>query len=472
MHLKTVLAYALGPIGGGVLSLITLPLITWFYSVEDVGRISMLQVFTSFAVLFFSLGLDQAYVREYHEAKNKFLLLRTLILPSMLFCLFCLFSLFFYKLDLLSIWLYGIPNLYLSLITIICFVAALLTRFLSLVLRMQDKALAFSISQLLPKILLLIFVLGGVVFGSNLDTFNLLSINVLSIVAAFLFYAFNTKEDWLQSFHEEIDKQQLKQYFIFGLPLLIGALASWALNMSDRLFLRHYSGYNELGVYSIAMSIAGVVTIMATIFNTIWAPVVYKWVSTDEVDYNKIDDITEYLLMIMFFLTSFSGLFSWVIPFFLPNQYAPVEALIVACVVGPLFYTLSETTAIGIAIVRKTSLLMIASIIAMVINILGNYILVEKMGSVGSAISLATSFWIFFVVRTEFSKRVWRNMPTKKIYFITFIMLILSILSIFDFLGIGTRFLIWLFVLIIGVIIFRKTIIRFFHWWLTKGLHT
>lgn len=133
---------------------------------------------------------------------------------------------------------------------------------------------------------------------------------------------------------------------------MIGALASWALNMSDRLFLRQFSNYHELGVYSVSMSIAGAVTIIATIFNTIWAICIYKWVSEGNVDYNKIDDISEYLLMIIFF----SGLI-WFISvdnsFFLPSQYLTVQSLIVACVIGPLFYTLSETTAIGIAIVRN-----------------------------------------------------------------------------------------------------------------------
>ena len=75
MNRKVLLGYAVGPIGSGLLGLLSLPIITWFYSVEDVGRISMLQVFTSFSILFFCLGLDQAYVREYHDTNNKPLLL-------------------------------------------------------------------------------------------------------------------------------------------------------------------------------------------------------------------------------------------------------------------------------------------------------------------------------------------------------------------------------------------------------------
>src|SRR5690606_14778639 len=148
MNKKKLLGYALGPVGSGLLGFISLPIITWFYPVEDVGRISMLQVFTSFSILFFCLGLDQAYVREYYESNNKPLLLKTVVFPSLILCVFILVALFIFDSYLVSYWLYDIKSSYLSIITILCFVIALLSRFLSLVLRMQERALAFSMSQL------------------------------------------------------------------------------------------------------------------------------------------------------------------------------------------------------------------------------------------------------------------------------------------------------------------------------------
>ena len=56
MNKKIILGYALGPIGSGFLGLISLPIITWFYSVEDVGRISMLPSLTSAVLICSSLS--------------------------------------------------------------------------------------------------------------------------------------------------------------------------------------------------------------------------------------------------------------------------------------------------------------------------------------------------------------------------------------------------------------------------------
>lgn len=456
MNKKTILGYALGPIGSGFLGLITLPIITWFYSAEDVGRISMLQVFTSFSILFFCLGLDQAYVREYYESNNKPLLLKTVVFPSLILCVSILTLLCICNPYLISYWLYDINSVYLSVITIVCFIIALLSRFLSLILRMQERALAFSMSQLLPKILLLLFILFTVWFEYSRNAYNLLTANTLSLCFAFLIYAWNTRVDWLPAIRLKIDKEHLKSYLLFGLPLIVGGLASWGVNTADRLFLRTMASYAELGVYSVAMSLAGVATIIAGIFNTIWAPMVFKWVNSGDIDYKKIDQISEYVLAAIYLAVVISGLFSWVIPYFLPPEYEKVQVLITICLIGPLFYTLSETTAVGIAIARKTKLSMYASICALFIAVIGNYLLIPLLGVAGAAISLAVSFWVFYIVRTEFAKIVWRKIPVKKSYLVTFSLLVMAIFNLFIPSNSIYRFLIWFVAFLSGFFIFSK----------------
>ncbi|WP_257222340.1 oligosaccharide flippase family protein [Acinetobacter sp. YH1901136] len=454
--LKKIMAYSVGPIGSGLIGLITLPMITWFYSVEDVGRISMLQVCTSFFVLLFCMGLDQSYIREYHEVSNKPQLLKVVFLPSLVLSIMALIGVSFYDNLIISKWLYGISSYYLSMISCACFVVALASRYLSLILRMQDRALAFSISQLLPKILFLVFVLGVVWLGFAKDSYSLITANALSLFAAFAIYLWNTKYDWLPIFKEKFDWSQFKISLAFGLPLVIGGLASWGLNVMDRLFLRNMSTYTELGVYSVAMSIGAIATLFSGIFNTIWAPMVFKWVSEGNVDFKKIDDISEYVLAAIYFVVVLSGLFSWIIPYFLPQSYAEIQFIISACLLGPLFYTLSETTAVGIAIARKTKLAMLASVLAMLINLVANYFLVPLYGAGGAAISTAIAFWFFYIFRTELSKVVWRNFKTKKAYTITLALIVLAVLNVLVPFSIYTRIVMWFFAMLFGIYLFKN----------------
>lgn len=454
--------YAIGPIGASLLGFLTLPIITWFYTVEDVGRVSMLQVFTSFFILLFCLGLDQAYMREYHSTQNKSLLLKMTLLPGLSLGLIFFIFIYSYDSSIISKWLYEISSPYLSVVTIICFIVALIARYLSLIIRMQERALAFSMSQLLPKLLFLIIILTTVYFNLERDTYNLITANVLSIIFVFFIFSWNTRHDWFFIFNSSVERKKLKKVLAFGLPLMIGGLASWGLNVADRLFLRMMSSYFELGIYSVAMSVAAVAGILSGIFNTIWAPMVFKWESEGEVDIKKIDEISEFVLAIVYFIVVLSGLFSWIIPYFLPNKYVDVQFLITSCLLGPLFYTLSETTAVGISLTRKTKFSMLASIGAMLINLIGNYMLVPKLGAIGAAASTAVAFWSFFILRTEFSKLVWRKIPFVKSYFCVTLLMICSISSmIFLAENIWAYIVMWFVMLLIGFYIFFGNILRF-----------
>ena len=87
MNIKKLLGYALGPIGGAAASAVALPLISWYFPADDIGRIVLLQTVSSLVLIVLGLGLDQAYIREYHAADNRagllkaVLVLRWLLLP-------------------------------------------------------------------------------------------------------------------------------------------------------------------------------------------------------------------------------------------------------------------------------------------------------------------------------------------------------------------------------------------------------
>ncbi|MDN3389541.1 oligosaccharide flippase family protein [Pseudoalteromonas sp. APC 3691] len=452
-----IIQYAIGPIGTAIIGLVTLPLITWFYSVEDVGRISMLQVVASFSILLCCLGLDQAYIREYHEVDNKPLLLKLSFLPG--FVLICLVyggSIIFSP-TIISQWLYNIPSSSLSLLSIACFITAYTSRFLSLVVRMEERALAYSMSQLIPKVFFLIFIICTVWVGFKQDIYSLIAAHMLSVFIVCLVFLWNTKHEWNTILSCGFNWHKLKLLLIFGLPLVVGGLASWGLNVMDKVFLRSLSTFEELGVYSVTISIAGVATVFSGIFNTIWAPMIYKW-EKNGIDIKSVDKISEHVLAAVFFAVVLVGLFSWMLPYFLPKEYLAIKYLVALCLLSPLFYTLSETTAVGISISRRTGLSMLASIVAMLINGIGNYILVPEYGALGAAISTSIAFYFFYILRTEFSRKVWRNIPTTKTYLIITLLLFTAISNAVLFQGTNTAIIIWGGLLFFGFFIFNNSI--------------
>ena len=71
----------------------------------------------------------------------------------------------------------------------------LLSRYLSVVLRMQERAYAFSFSQLTPKILILVIVLAYMLTGAAKSTFNLIFAYTLAQILTTLVLLLQTKSE-------------------------------------------------------------------------------------------------------------------------------------------------------------------------------------------------------------------------------------------------------------------------------------
>lgn len=426
MNPRKIAAFAIGPCGAALLGFITMPIVAWYFSSEDVGRMAMLQIALNFSILLFSLGLDQAYVRDYHESEHKSALFKAALLPGLLLLLMGLVSCFLFD-NFISKALFSVDSLLISILIAICILAAFVSRFLSLILRMQERGLAFSMSQVLPKVLFL-FVIGAYVFLScGFDLLHLVIANTLSAAAVTLIYAWNTRQEWLAALKQRVDTEKLQGMLRFGSPLIMGGIAFWGLTAMDKIFLRNLSSFEELGVYSVASSFAAAAIVFQNIFSIVWAPTVYKWAAKN-INLEKIDQVTGYVLIVVVILFSLTGLFSWIVTYLLPASYGKVQYILVACMAYPLFYTLSETTAVGLGVTRKSIYAMVASIIAALVSLVSNYLLVPLYGAAGAAISTAIAFWIFLICRTEFSCHVWRPIPRLKLYSMTLICLIVSAL--------------------------------------------
>jgi O-antigen/teichoic acid export membrane protein len=416
LNLKKIIHFSIGPIGAAGLSLITLPFIAWFFTVEDVGRLTMLQVVLSLAVSLFSLAMHQAYVREYNEEDDKPALFKLSILPGLIVLTLVITILLVLPFSI-SGFLFGIDSGLLTLLLLIGVYASFFINFLTHVLRMQERGLAFSATKIAPKAFLLIFI-GFIILLNITAEFKMLMImNTLSVVVSLFVFSWMTKDTWLISISKAIDKVLLKRMLAFSLPLVAGGIAYWGLTTIDRFFLRNMSSFEELGVYAISVSFAGAVSIVSTIFSNLWHPILYKW-AKDEVVQDKIQPVIDNMVVLVALIWSLVGALSFIVPWFLPKEYDAIKYLIVACVSMPLFYMLAQTTGVGIGIKRKSVYGMFASISAFCVNVLLNYLLIPIYGASGAALATLVSFFIFFTVRTEASSKIWHSLPRAKIYII------------------------------------------------------
>src|SRR5690606_4811035 len=216
-------------------------------------------------------------------------------------------------------------------------------------------------------------------------------------------------------FHATVATNRLGSLLSFGLPLVLNGIAFWGLTYVDRLMLAQYASFADVGLYAVAAGFAGVAMLFQQIFATVWHPTIYRWVS-EGVQIERVTNISAVLQLFSFLLIALVGCFSWLLTYFLPQDYLAIEFIIVACMVQPLFLMISEVSGIGISVSRVTKLLPVITIAALLGNVALNLWLIPLYGAAGAAAATAVSTALYLLFKTELSWRLWCTQPTARLY--------------------------------------------------------
>ncbi|MBD9663188.1 polysaccharide biosynthesis protein [Variovorax sp. VRV01] len=414
MNLRSIVGFAFGPIASAAISIVIVPIIAWSFPPADIARLNIFQISLSFVLLLSVLGLDQAYVREYSETKEKSQLLLNCFVPGLaILIIFGGISVYFAS--ELSNWLYAEAQPALYFITLGAFVVNYLSRFLSLTLRMEERGWAYSISQVLPKVLQLVLVVCVVPLVLQKKFLHLLLIVFGSSLAVLLIYSWNTRRQCAEALRARLDFREFKTLMAFGMPLIFSSAAYWALTAATIIMLRSLSSLDEVATYSMAANFAGAAIVFQSIFSVIWAPMIYKWTAQGR-DMKIIEQISRQALAIASAIIAVSGSLSWICDWLLPVHYSEVKYILLCMLMQPLLYTLSEVTGVGIGIARRTIFSLWITLVALIVSVGFNYVLIPLLGASGAAIANSLAFFVFFLGRTEVSARIWRDFPRKRLY--------------------------------------------------------
>ena len=64
---------------------------------------------------------------------------------------------------------------------------------------------------------------------------------------------------------------------MFGLPIVPTMIIGWALSGMDKVMLRGFCDYSELGMYEVAFKVANIIGIIQACFTSFWVPVAHQW---------------------------------------------------------------------------------------------------------------------------------------------------------------------------------------------------
>ncbi|EJB1795583.1 polysaccharide biosynthesis C-terminal domain-containing protein [Vibrio parahaemolyticus] len=431
--MKKILIYAVGPIGSSFLGFITVPLLSWLLSQDDMGRISIFHLLCSLATLAMTLGLDQYYMREYYTKKK---IMFYCLIPSLIFVSILVIPIVLYSKQFNDI-VFDINSgsITIAFVVLLSLFFTILNRYLCLIFRMKDLAFLFSLTQIIPKLFIFSLVLiyfSSIDFGTG-DFIHIIFIylfsNVILSIYSFIFCYQELKEMRYDLGNDFIF--ELKKGLIFGVPLIVSGLAFWGVTSIDKIMIKELASLNELAIYSVSVSFASFAVILRSVFSTIWMPIIYKNEENNEIE-KMITDTLPLITMLVVMLFCLTGVFSPLLTILLPKEYSSVSSIVVCCIGYPLFYTLSESTSSGIYVKNKTKFAMLISLLVLIVNFLLNYYTIPTFGAKGAAFSTLISFYIYFILRTEASSRLWINIEMKKTYLEMLIILVACVYTMFN----------------------------------------
>lgn len=413
-------------IGGGTfismfIGFITTPIITRAVDPNAYGEYSIFTLYSSIAVMVLYLGMDQSLVRFFYDKDSldyKRSLLHKCIRVPILLCGIALLAVF--AMVKTNIWTFELGNIVLALLCVYTFIQVVY-RFSLLLVRLQYKSKIYSTLSIINKIVYVVLALAFLQSRKLGDSISLILALTIAAAVCLLVSIACEKSFWFGKTSKndqcEIDISSLVKYafpYVFSMGITI------LFQTADKLALNAYGTYSDVGIYSSTMTLVNVFAIVQTSFNTLWAPMAVEHYSKDPNDKSLYYKGNQIITVIMFFIGLTLILFKDVFALLLGEKYREAAYILPFLIFNPIMYTISETTVNGLVFMKKSNYQVVVAIGACVANIIGNTVLVPKLGCKGAAISTGLSYIIFFTLRTVLSNKCFYvDFKLKRFYILT-----------------------------------------------------
>ena len=407
--------YGLGGLVSRILATLLLPLYTHYLPPGSYGRVELVTAATAVLAITLQMGISSAFFRFYFDAKEpagKLTVIRTSFWFTMgMSTLGLVLGVIFAGPVGHWIGLGHDPSLVRA--GAVGLWAQTNYQQLTALFRVEERSVQYAIASvanvLITVVAMVVFVAVfhwgaiGLVVGNFTGT--------LIVYLALVIY--RTEQLGL-----EFDRPLLRKMQTFGMPLVPSALALWAISFVDREFIVWYKNTAEVGVYSAALKIAGVITFVMVAFRTAWPAFAYS-IEDDNDARRTYSFVLTYLLTFASWVALFLGaLAPWWVRLLTAAQYQRAEKGVPLLVFAFALYAGYTVLAIGSGRARRTQFNWVVTGVGAGTSIALNFWLIPRWGMVGAAISMVISYVVLFIGMTLYAQRVypvpyqWRRVVT------------------------------------------------------------
>lgn len=406
--LKHSFVYSISNIAIKASGIILLPVYTAYFSVEDYGKLGLIQITIIIVSQSLILGQGLSLIRfnnsiEFASKKKSILFTLSTFILVVVGGFTLITNIFIDKISLL----FGNVAEYSPLLEIAIYIVAGVTLnnlFLSK-LRADENSILYTSSSV-TKITVMIILNLYLVISEGMGIESVLYSQLVGEAVQLILI--------LPSIIKQIDFH-FELNFIFpslkyGLPLIFSAMAINLLNGSDRYILKALSSYEELGLYELGYKVAGVINMFLIIpFGLTLLPMSFKIYKTegDKLYYAKLKTyVTAFLVWSGLALSVFAR--ELVVLFAQNQSYYPAYTVVSFIVLAYVVYGMSMISSLGMYLTGKNHYIAFITIFCAGINIGLNFWLIPRYGMIGAAANTSVSFIILDVLSNAASGKYYK----------------------------------------------------------------
>jgi len=436
--LKHSVIYSFGNISTKLVGFILLPIIASHIPINEYGKLAILEASSQFLVAIFGLRIPTAIMRwladtrDEKERKSIVFSGTSLVMFSMLL----LFLAMFFSRDTLAYYLLGSSNFSNYIFILSITVSASIFNQISFQLfRFFERSVPYisiTISRLLIVLLLsILFIVKyklGIVGILYSQMIGALYVSCLSLPMI------------IKNSRIHFNRKIAGEMFHYSWPLIFSTLSAMLLSIGDKFIIKFYTGFDELGVYSLGYKIASVINILVIqSFQTGYLPIAFKMCNSKESRrfFSKILTYFTFILLVFIMLISF---FSKELIMLLADNPAYISAYSIVPIISFLFLTkgIQYVFSIGIHCAKKTKCNFFIVSTGAILNLILNILFIPIWGrfaaaytSIISGVVISILFYIYaqkyYTIPYELPKIFKMIIVTLSLFFVAFYPLPISL---------------------------------------------
>jgi len=406
---RKIISFSIPSWVGFVTNILSTVVVTRYFLPDAFGLISTFNAAATLVMSLVCLGFDSGFIRYFHETPDGFdrnrLFLFSVSTPLLILSAIAGLTLAISSGNL-SMLILGVDNHLVMGLLFVNTAELIIVRFYTIYYRMQGNAFLYGFITILMQLALKGALVYAAIVRPNYEFAIYSSVVATTFMTVAVAIIFGRKLLPSVKTFSVTEVNLLKPFISYSLYTWPIPIILYTNILVTQIIIRTKLGPDAVGIFTSVNIFIGIISVIQTGFVTFWSGFMFENYKSQSA---KIIRMHDYISLALIVVMCLFVLFRDPMFYLIGKNYQTSKPFFALLLLYPLLLTLSETTAYGISIAKKSKLMFIITLISFILNIGISWLLIPFFGITGACIGSAISSVVFFALQSYFGQKYYRS---------------------------------------------------------------